>query len=72
MLQDLQSKTNNNIKVMQECIKEATKKGWRDLYVSEEQQNLVKQDEILKQVQQVTQVKKHKKAVDENGNPLLF
>lgn len=74
MLQDLQSNTNNNIKVMQECIKEATKKGWRDLYVSEEQQNLVKQDEILKQVQQVTQVNNddYEQALDENGNPLLF
>lgn len=74
MLQDLQSNTNNNIRVMQECIKEATKKGWRDLYVSEQQQNLVKQDEILKQVQQVTQINNddYEQALDENGNPLLF
>ena len=76
MLEDLVAKTNGNEQIMIQCVREATKKGWKDLYVSEENQKQVKQKEIEMIVKQQEEEAKlngdSDLALDENGNPLMF
>lgn len=76
MLEDLVAKTNGNEQIMIQCVREATKKGWKDLYVSEENQKQVKQKEIELIVKQQEEEAKlngdSDLALDENGNPLMF